>query len=84
MSINLVSNGFTKNEHKVYAIALIVALIILPYGIKIYLRTDISFIEWLYNFSKTGSVRRELDDNLYVYIYFINAILDLKKYKDDC
>ncbi|PKK71427.1 hypothetical protein RhiirC2_778426 [Rhizophagus irregularis] len=42
--------SFVKNEHKVYAIALIVAIIILPCNIKIEIRTDLNIIEWLYSY----------------------------------
>lgn len=42
------------------------------------MRTDLDVIEWLYGYSKTGSIRKELDDKLYIYINFINAILELK------
>ncbi|PKC55110.1 hypothetical protein RhiirA1_476148 [Rhizophagus irregularis] len=64
--------AFVKNERKVYAVALIISIIILPCNIKIELRTDLKIIEWLYNYSKMGSTRRELDDKLYVYLNFID------------
>ncbi|PKY57363.1 hypothetical protein RhiirA4_116643 [Rhizophagus irregularis] len=56
--------AFVKNERKVYAVALIISIIILPCNIKIELRTDLKIIGWLYNYSKMGSTRRELDDKL--------------------
>lgn len=39
---------------------------------------DLGIIEWLYEYSKIGSVRRELDNKLYTYFNFINTILELK------
>jgi len=42
----------------------IVALIMLPCNIILDLRTDIRIVEWLYKYSETGSMRRELDDGL--------------------
>ncbi|CAB4406587.1 hypothetical protein RhiirA5_428729 [Rhizophagus irregularis] len=43
----------------------IVALIMLPCNIILDLRTDIRIVEWLYKYSETGSMRRELDDGLF-------------------
>jgi hypothetical protein len=71
---------FVKSERKIYVVALIIVLIILPY-IKIEIRTDLNIIEWLYNYSKLGSARRELDDKLYIYLNFINTLLELKNVK---
>ncbi|GET67252.1 uncharacterized protein OCT59_000274 [Rhizophagus irregularis] len=67
-----------KNVKKVYIIALIVAIIILPYNISIDLRMDLDIAEWLTKYSEIGSTRRELDDNLYIYLNFLNTILELK------
>ncbi|POG70465.1 hypothetical protein GLOIN_2v1615072 [Rhizophagus irregularis DAOM 181602=DAOM 197198] len=47
---------FTKNEKKVYAVALMVAIIILPCNIKIDFRTDLDVIEWINGYSQTGSI----------------------------
>ncbi|CAB4385563.1 unnamed protein product [Rhizophagus irregularis] len=67
-----------KNVKKVYIIALIVAIIILPCNISLDLRIDLAIAEWLTKYSKIGSTRRELDDNLYIYLNFLNTILELK------
>ncbi|CAB4392059.1 unnamed protein product [Rhizophagus irregularis] len=67
-----------KNVKKVYIIALIVAIIILPCNISLDLRIDSRIAEWLTNYSEIGSTRRELDDNLYIYLNFLNTILELK------
>ncbi|CAB4373910.1 unnamed protein product [Rhizophagus irregularis] len=67
-----------KNVKKVYIIALIVAIIILPCNISLDLRIDFAIAEWLTKYSKIGSTRRELDDNLYIYLNFLNTILELK------
>ncbi|CAB4379833.1 unnamed protein product [Rhizophagus irregularis] len=42
------------------------------------LRIDLRIAEWLTNYSEIGSTRRELDDNLYIYLNFLNTILELK------
>ncbi|CAB4381603.1 unnamed protein product [Rhizophagus irregularis] len=67
-----------KNVKKVYIIALIVAIIILPCNISIDLRIDSAIAEWLTKYSEIGSTRRELDDNLYIYLNSLNTILELK------
>ncbi|CAB4373413.1 unnamed protein product [Rhizophagus irregularis] len=67
-----------KNVKKVYIIALIVAIIILPCNISLDLRIDSAIAEWLTKYSEIGSTRRELDDNLYIYLNFLNTILELK------
>ncbi|CAB4380688.1 unnamed protein product [Rhizophagus irregularis] len=67
-----------KNVKKVYIIALIVAIIILPCNINLDLRIDSRIVKWLTNYSEIGSTRRELDDNLYIYLNFLNTILELK------
>ncbi|RGB41182.1 hypothetical protein C1646_752443 [Rhizophagus diaphanus] len=41
-----------KNEKKAYALALIIAIVILSCNIIIELRTDLNIIEWLYNYSQ--------------------------------
>ncbi|POG74489.1 hypothetical protein GLOIN_2v1771334 [Rhizophagus irregularis DAOM 181602=DAOM 197198] len=45
------------------------------------IRTDLNIIEWLYSYCKMGSARRELDDKLYIYLNFINTLLELKNVK---
>ncbi|CAB4389429.1 unnamed protein product [Rhizophagus irregularis] len=42
------------------------------------LRIDPAIAEWLTKYSELGSTRRELDDNLYIYLNFLNTILELK------
>ncbi|PKB94525.1 hypothetical protein RhiirA5_386601 [Rhizophagus irregularis] len=39
---------------------------------------DSDIAVWLTKYSEIGSTRRELDDNLYVYLNFLNTILELK------
>uniref|UniRef100_U9TH02 Uncharacterized protein n=1 Tax=Rhizophagus irregularis (strain DAOM 181602 / DAOM 197198 / MUCL 43194) TaxID=747089 RepID=U9TH02_RHIID len=39
---------------------------------------DSDIAEWLTKYSEIGSMRRELDDNLYIYLNFLNTILELK------
>ncbi|GBC41415.2 uncharacterized protein OCT59_001604 [Rhizophagus irregularis] len=70
-----------KSERKVYVIAPIIVIIILPCNIKIELRTDVDIIAWLFSYSKIGSVQRELDDKQYIYLSFINTLLELKNVK---
>ncbi|PKK71516.1 hypothetical protein RhiirC2_778309 [Rhizophagus irregularis] len=79
MKINLITKEVEvlEKRKKAYAVALMVVIMILPYNVKIDLRTDLDVIEWLYEYSKIGSVRRELDDKLYIYLNFINTILEL-------
>lgn len=60
---------------------MIIAIMILPCNIKIEIRTDLNIIEWLYSYCKMGSARRELDDKLYIYLNFINTLLELKNVK---
>ncbi|PKY25935.1 hypothetical protein RhiirB3_441065 [Rhizophagus irregularis] len=79
MKINLITKEVEvlEKRKKAYAVALMVVIMILPCNVKIDLRTDLDVIEWLYEYSKIGSVRRELDDKLYIYLNFINTILKL-------
>lgn len=70
-----------KNERKIYIIALITALVILPCDIVIDLQTDLNIVAWLYNYSKVGSIQRELDDPQYIYLNCVNAMLELKNIK---
>ncbi|CAB4400971.1 unnamed protein product [Rhizophagus irregularis] len=67
-----------KNVKKVYIIALIVAIIILLCNISLDLRIDSAIAKWLTKYSEIGSTRRELDDSLYIYLNFLNTILELK------
>ncbi|CAB4379553.1 unnamed protein product [Rhizophagus irregularis] len=71
----------TKNERKLYAIGIIVALTIIPDNTIVDLRTDTKIINWLIEYSNIGSVRRELDDQCYIFLNCINAMLDLKNIK---
>ncbi|GBC48000.2 hypothetical protein GLOIN_2v1776868 [Rhizophagus irregularis DAOM 181602=DAOM 197198] len=76
--------GRVKNiryERKIYIIALIVAIIILPCNIIIDLQTDLGIVAWLYKYSKVGSIRRDLDDPNYIYLICVNEILELKNIK---
>lgn len=57
---------FTKNIRKAYILGLIVALVIIPCNVKIELRTDLNIVKWLYTYSLMGSIRKELDDKLYI------------------
>lgn len=51
------------------------------------LRTDKNIIKQLCDYSEIGSVRREQDDRLYMYLSFVNTISELKNiclvFKDD-
>ncbi|RGB33054.1 hypothetical protein C1646_669662 [Rhizophagus diaphanus] len=70
-----------KFEQKVYIIALIVAILLLPCNVMVDLRIDSKIAQWLIDYSILGSVRRELDDKLYVYLNFVNTLLELKNIK---
>ncbi|RGB38863.1 hypothetical protein C1646_755188 [Rhizophagus diaphanus] len=45
------------------------------------LRTDVKILNWLIDYSKIGSVQRELDDQCYMFLNCINTMLDLKNIK---
>ncbi|EXX67351.1 hypothetical protein RirG_115150 [Rhizophagus irregularis DAOM 197198w] len=54
----------TRNERKIYAIGIIIALMIIPDNVIVDLRTDEKILKWFIDYSKIGSNRRELDDPL--------------------
>lgn len=54
------------NIRKVYIIGVILAVSILPNNLNIELRTEIEIINWLIEFEKLNTVRRELDDKFYI------------------
>lgn len=70
-----------RNERKLYAIAIIVALTIIPENAIVDLRTEMKILEWLKKYHDIGSVRRELDDQCYIFLNCINTMLELKNIK---
>jgi hypothetical protein len=70
-----------RNERKLYVLAIIVALIIIPDNTIVDLRTDSKILEWLKGYSEIGSTRRELDDQCYIFLNCVNTMLELKNIK---
>ncbi|GBC20469.2 hypothetical protein GLOIN_2v1776868 [Rhizophagus irregularis DAOM 181602=DAOM 197198] len=68
----------TRNERKIYAIGIIIALMIIPDNVIVDLRTDEKILKWFIDYSKIGSNRRELDDPCYIFLNCINIVLELK------
>ncbi|UZO04365.1 uncharacterized protein OCT59_024752 [Rhizophagus irregularis] len=70
-----------KNERKLYALGIIIALTIIPENTKVDLKTDEKILKWSIDYSRIGSTRRELDDPCYIFLNCINTMLDLKGIK---